>query len=185
MQLEWNVGKPCGFHMAVRRLKAHYFALEYQTLNSNRVTIKEFLAVLYTRILFKTINSKGYDGEKILLGMSKVPVFWKKDIQCEMEKICKDVSVCGGAVTTEMMDEVFTTVVSDFDVKFNMGPYGDGMNVTVSKSISRSGFCLIFDAIVSSEKSVGVKDDDDEKKIVCDLFNHMIDREKDKSVRNR
>ena len=93
--------------------QAHYFALEYQTLNSNRVTIKEFLAVLYTRILFKTINRKGYDGEKILLGMSKVPLFWKKDIQCEMEKICKDVSVCGGAVTTEMMDEVFTTVVSD------------------------------------------------------------------------
>ena len=36
-----------------------------------------------------------------------------------MEKICKDVSVCGGAITTEMMDG--DTVVSDFDVKFNMG----------------------------------------------------------------
>ena len=47
--------------------------------------------------------------------MSKVPVFWKKDIQVEMEQICKDISVCGGAVTTDKMDEVFTTVVSDFD----------------------------------------------------------------------
>ena len=150
------------------------------------MTIKEFLSVLYTRILFKTLHSKGYDSEKIILRMSKVPVFWKKDIQVEMEQICKDISVCGGAVTTDKMDEVFATVVSDFDDKLTTGPhtYGDHNNMmTVSKSISKFGFSRIFDTIVSSETSVGVKNDDDEKKFVCDLFNHMIDREKDKSVR--
>lgn len=142
-----------------------------------RLAIKEFLSVLYARILFKILFIKGYTGEKILSGLSKVQVFWKKDIQKEVENLCERVDV---TVRQDTLDQIFTIVISDFAYNKEESKDGTTTAYDASKSVSRASFCRIFDGLALSKKSIGVKPvgDEEEEKFAIDLYDYILEQER-------
>jgi len=135
-----------------------------------RVVCKELMTVLYTKILFKKmVQDMGMSGEKILnqTTSTSICVFWKKDIQVIVEKLCANITMpCGHKVTTDELDEVFAVVIND--------PCSNGSQKQAKvNSISRSVFCTIFDGLGSPFNAV--KEDE---KFVCDFFNYLLAREK-------